>query len=83
MQSSPYGLFIIVDYPPASNLEVREIYYYIYYKTYILWKIGRWVFCCFFITHVVVKKTGFKISQPKISPLINAGPLYFQYPRLF
>ena len=30
MRSSPYGLFIIVYYPPASNLIVREIYYYIY-----------------------------------------------------
>ena len=78
MQSSPYGLFILVDYPPASNLVVREIYYYIYLNSYILRKIGGWVFCCFFITHVVVKKTGFKNGQPKISPLINAGPLYFQ-----
>ena len=78
MWSSPYGLFIIVDYPLDSNLGGIEIYYYIYYKTYILRKIGGWVFFHFIITHVVVKKTGFKIGQLNIYLLINAGPLYFQ-----
>ena len=52
MLSSTYGLFILVDYPLNYNLKGREIYYYIYYKTYIFRKIGGQFFwfyyypCC-------------------------------------
>ena len=56
MQSSPYGLFIIVDYRLTFKLKFREIYYYIYYKTYILITIRGWCFLEHVISRVVVKK---------------------------
>ena len=78
MRSSQSGLFILVDYPLTSILGVREIYHYIYKKTYNFRKIGASDFLCCLIAMFVVKKTGFKIGQQKISPPIITGPLHFQ-----
>ena len=60
MRGSQYGLFILVDYPLTSNLEVRETYYYIYQNTYILRKIGAWVFFCRFNSHVFGQENWFQ-----------------------
>ena len=61
MRSSQSGLFILVDYPLTSNLEVREIYYYIYWRTYIFRKIGAWVFLCLIHSHVCGQENWFQI----------------------
>ena len=61
MRSSQSGLFILVDYPLTSNLEVREIYYYIYQRTYIFRKIGAWVFLCLINSHVCGQENWFQI----------------------
>ena len=78
MRSSQSGIFILVDFPLTSKLGVNEIYYYIYLKTYNFRNIGASDFLCCLITMFVVKKTGYKIGQQKISPSIITGPLHFQ-----
>ena len=70
-------VFILVDDPVTSKLEYMEICYYIYYKTYIFGKIGTWCFFVILIAMFVIKKTGFKIGQQKISPLKITVTLHF------
>ena len=41
------------------------------------------VFFVILIALFEVKKTGFKIGQQNIYPLIITGPLHFQYPIIF
>ena len=67
MWSLPYGLFILVDYPLISNLKVDK-YITIYIIRLISLEILEAGFFCPIITHDVVKKTGLKIGQQKISP---------------
>ena len=74
----PYGFFILVYYPLTSNLKVREIYYYIYKKTYIFRNIGAWFFFVILIAMFVDKKNIFVIGQQKISLLIITVPIHFQ-----
>ena len=83
MQGSLYGLFLIVYYPLTSNLKLdKNITIYIR-KLICLEILEPGAFFVILIAMFVVKKTGFKISQQKISPLLITEPLHFQYPRIF
>ena len=73
MRSSPYSLFIILDHPLISNLKVREIYCYIYQKTYILINSGGWCFSCHFISHVCGQESWFQNWSKEDFSLNNHG----------
>ena len=69
MRSSPYGLFILVDYPLTSNLKGRELYCYIHYKNYSFIKIWG---CGFFVLLLPVFW-----SRKLVLKLVNRGFLWW------
>ena len=76
-----YLLFYIYPLPPTYKLEK---YVTIYFKRLIyLERSEAGVFFVILIAMFVIKKTGFKIGQEKISPLIITVTLHFQQPKIF
>ena len=82
MRSSQSGLFILVDYPLTSNTKDREMYYFIYKKTYIFRNIGAWFCFCFINSHVCGQGNWFQNWSPKDFSINNHWTLQSVISRL-